>query len=581
MLSEIFSPFSANSTGIYSRIFSKDYPDLSDTIEGMMKKILTYGLMFVVFFLCGMVIAFGWKKYVSSQQTVPPQTAAPSPVSRPTHTTHVAVATQVRSTITATYVQISQPSSQSSATMPPVVPTKPAQPAATGHDIILLLDSSGSMKRTDPSNYRREAAKLFISLLSKDDRIGIISFGDSATILMPLTQNTQQNREGLFNALNKISSKEMTTNITEAVQKGFDQVRPSQQKKVLLMLSDGKLDLGSPEKDASALARLNQLVIEVAKEIVNLYTMAFTAESDSALLETLAKETGGLFRYAREDRDVHRMFAAIFERIKSPDTVPLEGETFTIDSQIREATVLVSKKPGIALSLIDPSNRKYTKAHHAPAMAWFESSVFDMITIQEPPAGTWRVKLSVNEGNKVYILTHLNLKTSFDRSFVTRGERIPIEAWLEKQGGIVTEKDVLAITVFSAEMTGPDNKVVKLDLAGGTTSTAAQPGSGKYSAQLQVTAAGDHTLRLSAQGKTFTREKTFLFRAVEPIAVPQAERPLVQRQAQSAATDQHMVSWTAVLIQFLIVNIVIIALTATLYFIRNVLSRRRKRHDNH
>jgi hypothetical protein len=545
----------------------------------MLKNILTYGLMFVVFFLCGMVIAFGWKKYVSRRQTVPFQTAAPSPVSRPTPTIHVASATQVRSTTTATHVPASQPSSLPSPSAPPVAPVKPAQAVATGHDIVLLLDSSGSMKRTDPASYRKEAAKLFISLLGKDDRIGIISFGDSATVLMPLTQNTQQNREGLCSALNKISSKEMTTNITEAVQKGFDHVKPSQQKKVLLMLSDGKLDLGSLEKDVAAQARLKQLLPEVAKENINLYTMAFTAESDSALLETMAKETGGFFRYAREDKDVHRMFAAIFERIKSPDTVPLEGEAFTIDNQVREATVLVSKKPGTALTIIDPLNKKHTKADHASSIAWFDSSVFDMITIQEPSAGTWKVKLSVNEGNRVYILTHLNLKTSFDRSFVTRGERIPVDVWLEKQGGLVTEKDVLAHTTFSAEMTGPDNKVIKLDLANGTTSTVAQPGGGKYTAMLPVTAVGDHSLRLSAQGKTFKREKTFLFKAVEPAAVPQVARPLVPRQAPPPTPDQNMVSWTTVLIQFLIVNIAIIALAATVYFIRKGLSRRGKHHD--
>ncbi len=59
-----------------------------------------------------------------------------------------------------------------------------------GADIVLLIDSSGSMKKTDPHDYRKTAAKLFISLLGRDDRAGIVSFGENAKLLLPLTQNT-------------------------------------------------------------------------------------------------------------------------------------------------------------------------------------------------------------------------------------------------------------------------------------------------------------------------------------------------------------------------------------------------------
>jgi hypothetical protein len=130
------------------------------------------------------------------------------------------------------------------------------------------------------------------------------------------------------------------------------------------------------------------------------------------------------------------------------------------------------------------------------------------------------------------------------------------------------------------ELIGPDSKVVRLDLASGTTSSTTQPGSGKYSAVLPAAAVGEHTLRLSAQGKTFKREKTFPFKVVEPITVSHVDRPIMPRQAPPSAPDQKAVSWTSVLIQFLIINIVIAALTATVYFIRKGLLRRGQHHDN-
>ncbi len=53
-----------------------------------------------------------------------------------------------------------QPSDQKA---PPAEPTKkpeaaPAPKADEGFDIVLLMDSSGSMKKTDPKDYRKEAA---------------------------------------------------------------------------------------------------------------------------------------------------------------------------------------------------------------------------------------------------------------------------------------------------------------------------------------------------------------------------------------------------------------------------------------
>ena len=431
-----------------------------------------------------------------------------------------------------------------------------------GVDIVLLMDSSGSMKRTDPKNYRKDAAKLFVSLLSKDDRIGIMSFGDNATLLRRLTQNTETSRKDLFTAVNKITSKEYSTNITAAVKKGFDELKTSRNKhRMLVLMSDGKLALGDKERDDAALAALYALLPELVKENITLYTVAFTEESDRMLLEKMASETGGFFRFAREDKDVHLMFASIFEKIKTPDTVPFEGGSFTIDREIREATVLITKKPKTRLSLMDPSNNKNTAVRHTSHLAWFESSVFDMITIQEPLAGIWHVKQSVNEGNKVYVLTDLSLKTSFNKDFAERGDRIVIDAWLEKQGGIVTEKDVLESTTFSAEIAGPENKMITRAILSSPSNTIAGLAAGKYSATIPIEAAGEFTIKLLAQGKTFKREKVVIIKVVEPPAAPPVER----KQAPLPAIVQQMpadekIHWMTVLVKLGFVNLIVVSL---------------------
>jgi uncharacterized protein (DUF58 family) len=53
-------------------------------------------------------------------------------------------------------------------------------------DVVLVMDSSGSMKKTDPQSLRIPAAKLFISLLKDGDRASVISFsGDIRTFTEP------------------------------------------------------------------------------------------------------------------------------------------------------------------------------------------------------------------------------------------------------------------------------------------------------------------------------------------------------------------------------------------------------------
>ncbi|MBI3592081.1 MAG: VWA domain-containing protein [Nitrospirae bacterium] len=176
----------------------------------------------------------------------------------------------------------------------PALPSTPQSvPALTknqqegeGFDIVLLMDSSGSMKKTDPRNYRKAAARLFISLFGSDDRIGVISFGDSSKTLIGLTQNSGKNRQILINAIGKISSREFATNITAGVERGFDELKPSQRRnRMLLLMSDGKLALGSKEKDEAAFKELSGLLPELAKSNIKIYSIAFTESSDIKLLE--------------------------------------------------------------------------------------------------------------------------------------------------------------------------------------------------------------------------------------------------------------------------------------------------------
>jgi len=59
--------------------------------------------------------------------------------------------------------------------------------AAGGVDAVLVMDSSGSMAKNDPKKLRVPAARMFMSLLGDEDRIGLISFSDNGYPVLHLT----------------------------------------------------------------------------------------------------------------------------------------------------------------------------------------------------------------------------------------------------------------------------------------------------------------------------------------------------------------------------------------------------------
>ena len=68
-----------------------------------------------------------------------------------------------------------------------VSPSTCADASENGTDIVLAVDTSDSMKKTDPHNLRVEAARLFIHLLDDDDRLALVTFDTTTRVLANLT----------------------------------------------------------------------------------------------------------------------------------------------------------------------------------------------------------------------------------------------------------------------------------------------------------------------------------------------------------------------------------------------------------
>ncbi|MAT64759.1 MAG: hypothetical protein CMN57_03860 [Gammaproteobacteria bacterium] len=414
-----------------------------------------------------------------------------------------------------------------------------AADSSAGVDAVLIIDSSGSMKETDPRRMRVPAARMFISLLGGDDRVGVISFSDNGYPVAHLTPATEANHRQLFAAVDKVSALGAYTNLHAALKTGrqmLDEADGEGRRRLLLLLSDGRMDTGDFDQDQALTRAIEEDMIgELRVAGIEVYTLAFTEASDMPLLRTIASGTGGISRLASNDRELHRVFSTLFESAKKPDMLPIEGGEFLVDDAIEEVTVVASKHtPGSEIKLVMPDARIIRPEVAGPAVRWHESDGFDMITIDKPPAGTWRL-VSDGADNRAYVVTDMRLEGRLDVTEPVIGEQMQALAWLEQGGEPITAAEILEHTAFRMEIIPPEGESRHLSLAA---DAAADPG--RFLQEFEFTRPGSHRIRLVASGQTFKREKS-LFVEVPPLpagATPPAPAPVSEAPAASPSEPE-------------------------------------------
>lgn len=321
-------------------------------------------------------------------------------------------------------------------------------------DAVLVIDSSGSMKRTDPQRLRVAAAQIFISLLRPGDRAAVVSFSDRGYPVVHLTAPDQaEGRARLLAGTERISSQGALTDLHDAILQGLMLLRRearADSRRHLILLSDGHMDTGDAERDAALVRRLESTLLpQVRAADIHIHTIAFTPESDVALLRAVATDTGGLFQLVAEERALPDAFARLFENTKAPSMLPLEGGRFQVDDAVRELTLLVSGADDAgALRLRDPAGEEHTDARHPESMGWLRRGSAALITIPEPRTGTWEV-LAERPDGRVYVISDLELRTDLAANTASQGTALTIRAWLEGREGRVDLPGLLEGVQFS------------------------------------------------------------------------------------------------------------------------------------
>lgn len=191
-----------------------------------------------------------------------------------------------------------------------------------GIDIMLVLDTSGSMETDDFKPNRLEVAKETAQRFIEgrlDDRIGIVLFAEDAFSYAPLTLDYELLKKQIKTINSNIMPKEgtaMGSAIAVAINRMKESNSPSQ---VLILLTDGASNRGQIDPlTAAELAEetgIKIYAIGIGKEEYQRQTMFGTqtikSDLDEETLEKIADKTGGRFFRSTDAKSLDKIFGII------------------------------------------------------------------------------------------------------------------------------------------------------------------------------------------------------------------------------------------------------------------------------
>ena len=379
---------------------------------------------------------------------------------------------------------------------------------------IILFDISGSMLKNDPERLSQAAAKLFLALAGSQDMVGLVAFSDQGMpIMAPTPLHYHTLREWLQAQMDGLQFTGQTTNLAAALEAGLASF-PAQQdnttRDLALLLTDGKLDLG-PQRRAEEPAMLHHirqtLLPQYKQRGIALYTIAFTAAADQALLQEMAQGTAGEFRFIHSAKGLHEAFQELFQVARQAESLPLTDNAFLLDDSITEASLVVSKKTGQQpLSLITPHQEHINANSTLPGVTWTSTPAYDLVQFVDPTPGKWQIEGEEQAAASVALVGHstLRLQVRIDPAYREVGEDIFIRASLEDEEQHVQDLARLPGLTVLAEVTAPHGETRKLSLM--------PHDDGVFAATLPgLQEPGRYQVRVTATGSQLQRQLTLAF----------------------------------------------------------------------
>ncbi len=203
-------------------------------------------------------------------------------------------------------------------------PGIPAQETAIGKDVIVVLDTSGSMEG-EKIEQAKEALVYILENLNEGDRFTIVEFSTGVRLYENELLNANEAQDAI-DWVERLQS-DGGTNIDEALTEAMDLVdeeRPT----YVLFLTDGL-----PTEGETDTPDILENVSEVAPENVRLFAFGVGDDVDTVLLDNLVAEHHGASSYVRPGERLDESVSAFYAKISTPVLTNIELKIDGVDTE--------------------------------------------------------------------------------------------------------------------------------------------------------------------------------------------------------------------------------------------------------
>ncbi|KAL9180726.1 hypothetical protein ACHAXT_011179 [Thalassiosira profunda] len=172
-------------------------------------------------------------------------------------------------------------------------------------DVVLTIDTSGSMLDYNRLELAKDAAKTVVDTLTVADRVAIVAFSDTASMVgghTSLIRATKENKSALMQAIDGLSAKG-ATNFHDGFKVTFDALETTIRNEAttgcniaVLFLTDGESTTGPGNDDTIKLVneRTEQLSATWDRD-TTVFTFSLGQQADHDVTKQIACSTGGLW----------------------------------------------------------------------------------------------------------------------------------------------------------------------------------------------------------------------------------------------------------------------------------------------
>jgi Ca-activated chloride channel family protein len=196
-------------------------------------------------------------------------------------------------------------------------------------DLIFVIDVSGSMAREDRLELVKRALTLLLGELGEGDRVGLVTFGSNARVLLEPTRDL----EAIRRAIGRLEP-EGSTNTEEGLEAAYDLADRSFRERAihrLILCSDGVANVGATGPE-SILGRIGK----AARRGIELETVGFgMGNYNDVLMEQLADQGDGHYAYVDTLDEARRVFVenlnATLQTIARDAKIQVEFDPRTVE----------------------------------------------------------------------------------------------------------------------------------------------------------------------------------------------------------------------------------------------------------